>query len=151
MDMGTDALERARRLLARIMARRLQTSFLTWKVSGHLQAAGRRWRGSCTGPHPAFASRGRGFADPQRHVAFERLVKELSTVVDPVSDALEKMPENRTPEDVQRLLPMVSKVAAGAPPAAAAPRTRCLADTGYIMPWAQFWCWLGASALHPER
>ncbi|EFJ40219.1 hypothetical protein VOLCADRAFT_108266 [Volvox carteri f. nagariensis] len=38
---------------------------------------------------------------------FERTVKQLAAVVDPVADVLEKLPENRTPTDVQRLMPLI--------------------------------------------
>ncbi|GIL56569.1 hypothetical protein Vafri_11902, partial [Volvox africanus] len=43
---------------------------------------------------------------------FERTVKELAAVVDPVAEVLEKLPENRTPTDVQRLMPFVSQIEA---------------------------------------
>ncbi|GFR46325.1 hypothetical protein Agub_g7892, partial [Astrephomene gubernaculifera] len=44
------------------------------------------------------------------HARFERSAKELSAVVDPVADVLDKLPENRTPTDVQKLMPLVSKI-----------------------------------------
>ncbi|GIM01245.1 hypothetical protein Vretimale_6032, partial [Volvox reticuliferus] len=42
-------------------------------------------------------------------------VKELAAVVDPVAEVLDKLPENRTPTDVQRLMPLVSQIEAFRP------------------------------------